>query len=129
MKQKTSLSAACGVLALAIAGIAGAANAETVPQASIAFANHGGIRDWEADRDRGLWVQDAHRRWYYAKLMGRCIGLNFAQSIGFDTHPLGRFDRFSAIVVPGSGKCQVQSFTPSGAPKADRAADRADQPS
>ena len=86
------------------------------PEASIAFANHGGIRDWKADRDQGLWVQDIHRKWYYAKLMGPCHGLNFATSIGFDTRPLGTFDRFSSIVVPREGKCVVTSFVPSGAP-------------
>jgi hypothetical protein len=52
--------------------------------------------------------------------MGPCIGLNFANSIGFDTRPLGNFDRFSAIVVPGSGRCTVQSFTASEGPKADK---------
>lgn len=113
---------------LAVAGAVGAANAAEnsseaklqVPDAAIPFANHGGIRDWAADKDRGVWVQDQHRRWYYAKLMGPCIGLNFANSIGFDTHPLGRFDKWSSIVVPGSGRCQVQSFTASAAPTADQ---------
>jgi hypothetical protein len=56
--------------------------------------------------------------------MAPCIGLNFAQSIGFDTHPLGRFDQFSSIFVPGGSRCAVQSFTLSGAPPS--AKDRAD---
>jgi hypothetical protein len=92
--------------------------ATTARGAEIPFANRGGIRDWQADRDQGLWVQDIHRQWYYAKLMAPCIGLDFAQTIGFDTHPLGRFDKFSSIFVPGagSGRCAVQSFTASGAP-------------
>jgi hypothetical protein len=116
MNRKTSLRAVCGLFALALAGTAAASTA--APDVRIPFANHGGIRDWEADRDQGLWVQDAHRRWYYAKLMGPCIGLNFAQTIGFDTHPMGTFDRFSSILVPGSGRCQVQTLTESGAPAA-----------
>jgi len=100
-------------------GVAGTTVASTAAvEASIPFANHGGIRDWEADKDQGLWVQDVHRQWYYAKLMGPCIGLNFAQRIGFDTHPLGRFDKFSSIVVPGTGRCTVQSFTASAGPGA-----------
>jgi len=85
-------------------------------EARIPFANHGGIRDWQADRDQGLWVQDVHRNWYYAKFMGPCFGLNFATSIGFDTHPMGTFDKFSSITVPREGKCVVTSFTRSGAP-------------
>jgi len=114
---KTRLGLALGAALLAAAGAASASETIT-PRAYIPFANHGGIRDWKADRDQGLWVQDVHRQWYYAKFMGPCTGLNFAQTIGFDTHPLGRFDQFSAIVVPGSGggRCTVQSFTVSGAP-------------
>lgn len=109
---------ALGVALLAVAGAAFAGEANAPPKASIPFANHGGIRDWKADRDQGLWVQDIHRQWYYAKLMAPCIGLNFAQTIGFDTHPFGRFDQFSSIYVPGAGggRCAVQSFTMSGAP-------------
>jgi hypothetical protein len=120
VKTVTWMRAATGALFLTLAGSAMAAAASTDPanvaDAYIPFASHGGIRDWEADRTRGLWVQDVHRKWYYAKLMGPCIGLNFAHSIGFDTHPLGRFDKFSAIIVPGSGRCVVQTFTRSDAP-------------
>ena len=90
--------------------------APVTPQASIPFANNGGIRDWQADHDRGLWVQDVHGKWYYASLMSPCTGLNFAQSIGFDTRPMGSFDRWSAIVVPRYGRCVVKTFAPSGAP-------------
>ncbi|MEJ1963321.1 MAG: DUF6491 family protein [Gammaproteobacteria bacterium] len=107
-------------IAAALAAIAGTAGAAppAAPEPAIPFANHGGIYDWSADRDQGLWVQDIHRQWYYAKLMGPCIGLNFAQTLGFDTHPLGRFDRFSAIVVPGTGRCVVQSLSLSDGPRA-----------
>lgn len=90
--------------------------APVTPQASIPFANHGGIRDWQADHDRGLWVQDVHGKWYYASLMGPCTGLNFAQTIGFDTRPMGSFDRWSAIVVPRYGRCIVQTFSMSPGP-------------
>jgi hypothetical protein len=114
---KTRLGLALGAALLAVTGAASAGETIT-PTAYIPFANHGGIRDWKADRDQGLWVQDTHRKWYYAKLMGPCIGLNFAETIAFDTHPLGRFDQFSSIYVPGAGggRCAVQSFTVSGAP-------------
>jgi hypothetical protein len=123
MKPSTWMRATCGAILLAAAGGVFAATAP--PETAIPFANHGGIRDWQADRDKGLWVQDAHRRWYYAKLMGPCFGLNFAQSIGFDTHPMGRFDKFSAIVVPGSGRCTVQSLTASDPPKSEKERARA----
>jgi len=104
-------------------GVAASASTEAqhaqTPQASIPFANHGGIYDWEADRQQGLWVQDIHRNWYYAKFMGPCLGLDFANVLAFDTRPMGTFDRFSKVLVPGEGmggRCTVQSFTRSSGP-------------
>jgi hypothetical protein len=119
MNGARMLRAAVVAGALAMAPFSGSfagSNNLSPPDASIPFANHGGIRDWQADRNQGLWIQDAHRRWYYAKLMGPCFGLNYAWSIGFDTRPMGRFDRFSSIIVPREGRCAVQSLTPSGPP-------------
>jgi hypothetical protein len=84
--------------------------------ASIPFANHGGIRDWQADGDHGLWVQSVNRKWYYATFMGACYGLDFATSLGFDTRPMGAFDRWSTVLVPGRRRCAVRSFTPSDGP-------------
>lgn len=85
-------------------------------QASIPFVDHHSIRDWQADGKDGLWVQDLRRNWYYAKLLGPCIGLDFALSIGFDTGPSNQFDKFSSILVPREGRCQVTSFTRSDPP-------------
>ena len=42
---------------------------------------HGGIRNWKADSNRGVWIQDVHRNWYYAKLAAPCFGLNVATSL------------------------------------------------
>jgi len=110
----TRRTALIGATLLVLAGTAAAKPA--APEASIPFANRGGILDWHADKDRGVWLQDVHRNWFYAKFMGPCIGLDFANSIGFDTRPMGSFDRFSTVVVPGSGRCTVQSFTVSESP-------------
>jgi hypothetical protein len=128
MKVRNKLPTALLSAGLALVPFATSFGAEPVtPQVSIPFANHGGIRDWQADRDRGLWVQDIHRRWYYASLMGRCTGLDFAQTIGFDTRPMGSFDRWSAIVVPRYGRCVVQTFSPSpGPPRKQKMASAAD---
>jgi Family of unknown function (DUF6491) len=93
-----------------------AASRSTAPEASIPFVRHGGIRNWEADRNRGVWIQDVHRNWYYATLMAPCFGLDFATSLGFDAGPTGDFDRFSAIVVPREGRCPVRSFAASDGP-------------
>jgi len=107
---------ALGAVAALSLGSASAAESAVKPQASIPFANHGGIWDWQADGDKGLWVQSNSRQWYYATFMGPCTGLGFANSVGFDTRPLGTFDRFSAVVVPRWGKCQLQSLELSDRP-------------
>ena len=108
------------LLLTAIAGGAACATDATpsskAPEAAIPFVPHGTILDWQADKNQGVWIQDIRRNWYYAKLMGPCIGLDFATRLGFDTRPMGTFDRFSAIVVPREGRCVVQSLTPSDGP-------------
>jgi len=85
-------------------------------QASIPFVNHGSIRDWKADKRDGLWIQDNQRQWYYAKTLGPCTGLDFAQSIGFDTARTGTLDRFGTVVVPRESRCPIVSLTRSEAP-------------
>jgi hypothetical protein len=85
-------------------------------EASIPFAARGGIRDWAADGDKGLWVQAVNRKWYYAQFMGRCIGLAFATALGFDTGAESAFDRWSAVIVPGYSRCNVTSLTLSDGP-------------
>jgi hypothetical protein len=128
MKRRHS-SYACAAVAAVAALAAGASfaaeNAEdTVPpqkDVEIPFANRGGIRDWQADRDRGVWIQDAHQRWFYAELMGPCLGLDFANTIAFDTRPSGTFDRFSKIIVPRDrSRCNVKSLRMSGPPPSHR---------
>jgi hypothetical protein len=130
MKLSNVLRASLTVAALALVPIGTSLAASGVtPEASIPFANRGGIKDWQADRDRGLWIQDIHGKWYYASLMSPCTGLNFANTIAFDTRPMGTFDRWSAILVPRGGRCVVQTLTPSGAPPSkQKAAASADQP-
>jgi hypothetical protein len=124
MNVRNNLRAALLISGLTLAPLTAVLATEHVtPEPSIPFENHGGIRDWHADKDRGLWVQDVHGRWFYASLMGPCTGLDFAQTIGFDTRPMGSFDRWSAIVVPRFGRCTVQTFSPSlGPPQRQKSA-------
>ena len=122
----TSAGAAAAVLSLAIAVASfpsGAATqrdpvAERVQAAaegrgaevSIPFADHGGIRNWQAvDRDT-LLVEGTHRRWYRVELMNGCFELPFAQRVGFRSNPTGDFDRFSSVLVRGQ-RCAVKSVT------------------
>jgi hypothetical protein len=108
-----------------LAGAAVPAAAEFKPiEMSIPFVSHGGIRDWRAiDRDT-LYVQDIHRHWYRAELMGPCHDLPFTEAIGFDARGTDRFDKFSSVIVRGQ-RCAVQSFVASGPPpKKERKATR-----
>lgn len=116
------------LLAIVTAAGAQAATPAQAPETSIPFANNGGIRNWHADRDKGLWIQDSRGRWYYARFMGgTCRGLTFATSIGFETLPTGSLDRSSTVVVPREGRCPLQSLVSSeGPPKRKKAGDEAD---
>jgi hypothetical protein len=109
-------------LAAAPVGMA-LAEAPAKVEASIPF---GLIRDWQADREHGMWIQAYSRKWYYAEFMGRCSGLTFATAVGFDTRYQSSFDRWSSVFVPGYGRCPIQTFTPSdGPPRRKRKADDA----
>lgn len=105
-----------GASACATEAAAPTANAE----ARIAFANHGGIRDWQADGDNALYVQDLRGRWYHAELMGTCLDLPFSQRVGFVSEPSGEFNRWSSIIVRGQ-QCMLKSLTASGGPRSGSA--------
>jgi hypothetical protein len=116
-------SATVLALGAAAALCAGTVAAEDKPapvhavEASIPFVDHNNIRDWQADKMEGIWIQDQRRNWYYAKLLSPCIGLDWALSIGFVTGGgSGQLDKFSSILVPDEGRCQITSLTRSEAP-------------
>jgi hypothetical protein len=105
-------AAAFGVAASA----AGAAEpAAKITEAQILFADHGGIQDWRALDDKGLYVRGQNRQWYYATLFSSCFGLSTANGIAFVPSPGGGFDKFSAIIVEGN-KCPVVSLVKSDPP-------------
>jgi hypothetical protein len=84
--------------------------------ASIPFIRFGQIDDFEADGDRGVYLKDQHRRWYYAALMGPCIDLPFATRIAVDTRFNGdTLDSTGALLV-GHDRCQISQLTTSGPP-------------
>jgi hypothetical protein len=89
--------------------------AKAESEASIPFVNHGGVWNWQADGSRGLYVQDQHRRWYYAKLMSNCYDLPFANAVGFETRGIDTLDRFGTVIVRGQ-RCPIVSFTRSDGP-------------
>lgn len=93
-------------------------------EASIPFANHRGIRDFQPDGDDGIWLQDARSRWYYGKIIGPCTGLNFATAIGYETRGTSSFDKFSGILVDGQ-KCQLTSLVTSDKPPSKKEREKA----
>jgi Family of unknown function (DUF6491) len=102
---------------LEAAAAEGGAKPASSAEVSIPFVDHHNLRDWQADEKEGIWIQDQRRNWYYAKLLGPCIGLDWALTIGFDTRGgSGQLDRFSSILVPDEGRCQITSLTRSEAP-------------
>ncbi|MCJ2178100.1 DUF6491 family protein [Novosphingobium album (ex Hu et al. 2023)] len=69
--------------------------------ASIPFANHGGVWNWRAEGNRTVYFEDNHRNWYKAELMGFAPDLPFVNFIGLDTRPNGTLDRWSAVYIHG----------------------------
>lgn len=121
------LSAVAAGLALAIAAPTLAQTPATAPppatapqtvygrDASIPFMDSVGARDWRADGDSAIYVQDQRRNWYHAELIGPCTGLRFATRVGFVTRGTNTLDRFASVVVDGQS-CSFTNFVTSPAP-------------
>ena len=134
MKSKLALSLAALLLPLsAAAAIEPAEEPRALGvEASIVFPSDSSIRNWQADRDRGIWIQDRRRNWYYGTFIGICRDVDFAHAIGVETRGAGRLDKFASIIVRGE-RCPLTSFVTSGPPpskeerKAAREAEKAAQ--
>ncbi|MCB2060900.1 MAG: DUF6491 family protein [Novosphingobium sp.] len=70
-------------------------------EASIPFADHGGIWDWRASGDQAVYFQDGHRRWYRAELFAPAYDLPYVEFIGIDARPGGTLDKWGAVYVHG----------------------------
>jgi len=111
--------AAVLVLGAAIAGSAEskspAAHTTQQQEARIPFAALGGIHNWVADGETGLYIEGLRHQWYHATLMGDCMDLPYQERIGFVMEPDLSFNKFSAIVVRGH-VCQVKTMVKSERP-------------
>jgi hypothetical protein len=100
-------------------------------QASIPFlSQRQSVREWQADGDKGIWIQDARKQWYYAELQAPCQGLDFAMSVGFEARTSNTLDRFGYVIVPREARCQIMSMVKSDAPpdsKKSRKTDAAEE--
>ena len=84
--------------------------------ASIPFIRFGQIEDFEADGDKGVYLEDQHRRWYYATLIGPCIDLPFATRIGVDTRFAGDTLDSTGTLLVGHDRCHIDRLVTSGPP-------------
>jgi acetyl-CoA acetyltransferase len=80
------------------------------------FVDHAAMRNWQADGERGLWIQAGNPGWFYVRFARVCHGLSSTNSLAFETLASGRIDRTSAVIMPGGARCPVQRIGPSGAP-------------
>lgn len=92
----------------------------TTATATTAVVNRTETINWLADGEFGLWIQTLSLRWFYARFTGACHGVNLTNSIIFDTDGSGNIDRTSSVIVPGTGRCRLQSLEPSGGPPNSR---------
>ena len=89
--------------------------ADRAEEATIPFVQFRGIRDFRAEGRDVLYLQDRSRNWYRAEVMGPCLGLPWARTIGVDTRGSSSFDRFSILLVEGD-RCGIASLTRSSGP-------------
>jgi hypothetical protein len=100
MRRTPVLAAMAALTLLTGPALAGQAPAKP-PEASIPFANHGGVDNWRADGDRTVYFQDLHRQWYRATLFAPAFDLPYVEFIGIDPGPSGALDKWGAIYVHG----------------------------
>ena len=117
--MKRSIIFGCAALMLPLSGLAAQETKDSPRalgvEASITFPSSSTIRNWDTDRNRGIWIQDRRGDWYYGSFAGFCSNASFAHSISFETQGVSRLDRFATIVIDGE-RCTLSSFVTSDAP-------------
>ena len=77
------------------------------------------IRSFKAPTDELVYLKDRQGRWYRAEIGGPCIGLRWANVIGYDTRGSLSLARGGSILVEGQ-RCLIVSLTRSEAPPRKR---------
>ena len=110
------LLAAAALAAPALAGPSVPAREE----ASIPFVSQPrSIRSFNAPSDDLLYLRDRQGRWYRAEIGGPCVGLSWANVIGYDTRGSLSLSRGDSILVEGH-RCMIVSLTRSDPPPRKR---------
>jgi hypothetical protein len=105
-------TAGCSLGRIAAGEAAGGTRREAAaPQqrASIPFVSLGGVRNWRAEDDTVLFIENAHGTWYRATFFGRCPGLRYEIELAFVTDGMNQLDRFSSVLVDGQ-RCWFRTF-------------------
>ena len=76
------------------------------------------IRSFNAPADDLVYLQDRRGRWYRAEIGGPCIGLRWANVLGYDTRGLS-LSRGDSLLVEGQ-RCMIVSLTRSDPPPRKR---------
>lgn len=116
---------ACATPAAAPPEASVTAGDEDAPQASIPFADLGGIRNWRAGPENSLLIEGNTGHWYRATFFSRCTGLRFADVIALESRPSSTVDRFSSVIVDGQ-RCAFRTLVE--IPDPDEAAPAAQTP-
>lgn len=96
-----------GSLLCAVVGCAGAAETAPAPagenptEATIPFANRGGVVDWQVADDSTLLLRDSHGQWYRARLQVPLPAYSPAERLGFATGPSGTLEKLDSVVIRG----------------------------
>jgi hypothetical protein len=88
-------------------------------EVSIPFVNDGGIRDWHADGSKGMWLEAASGRWFYASFSSQCTTLQSAIGVKFVPESSGVLSRWSSIRLNHDERCFFRTLQPSNAPPHD----------
>jgi hypothetical protein len=121
MHRTATHAAVLSAVSLAAIGLRlDAALAAAAAPGSIAFASRN-IFTWQADGEKGIWVQAIGHQWYYGAFMSACTGIQFRDGVGFKFGPAGELDRWGAVLVPHVPECFFKSFTVSTGPPPKKA--------
>lgn len=101
LRDKWIMISLLAVMTPAVADAVDTSPTESMPEVTIPFANHGGIRDWKVVDDSTLLIQDVHGHWYLAKLQSAAYDLAFADGLIFGTPPSDELGKLSTVVVRG----------------------------
>jgi hypothetical protein len=69
------------------------------------------VDDWSAPNDHTVIIVANDGTRFRAQTLGPCLGLNFANRVGFVTRGgFNQIDRFSSVVLDDGTRCPFQSF-------------------